>query len=216
MELSSEQLARLAQVRARFVPLRESLLLTDALFPPLANDPFRLAVDDLEWALGMIGGDVAPTVPAWDDYTSIAIVIDYTNHRGVRALRRILPLRVKFEASAWHPEAQWLLTAIDLVKGEVRAFALKDVHAWDVPFIVPPAPGASIWTLKCETVGKDGVRKIEQVVLSAAAHAALADFASRPERDGQIRHLIEAILFASSDISLIERGLLERFLQVNP
>ena len=58
------------------------------------------------------------------------IQIDYTNWRGIRSIRTICPLRLEFENSEWHPETQWVLYAIDVEKGEERAFALKDIHLW--------------------------------------------------------------------------------------
>jgi predicted DNA-binding transcriptional regulator YafY len=60
-----------------------------------------------------------------------AVLIDYTNHRGERAMRRIHPLSLSFENNEWHPETQWILEAADLDKGgELRGFALKDIHSW--------------------------------------------------------------------------------------
>lgn len=60
------------------------------------------------------------------------VVIDYTNHRGERAERRIRPLEVKFKTTEWHPEPQWLLRAFDIDKQELREFAMKDIHSWRV------------------------------------------------------------------------------------
>ena len=61
------------------------------------------------------------------------VVIDYTNYRGERGLRRIRPLAVRFEASEWHPTKQWLLRAVDVEKGAMRDFAMIDIHSWQVP-----------------------------------------------------------------------------------
>lgn len=61
------------------------------------------------------------------------VMIDYTNWRGERSLRRIRPLQIDFENNEWHPETQWLLLAIDVDKGEPRAFALKNIHKWFFP-----------------------------------------------------------------------------------
>lgn len=58
------------------------------------------------------------------------VVIDYTNHRGVRATRVILPARIRFGSSPFHPGIQWLLEAYDLEKMEDRTFAMKDIHSW--------------------------------------------------------------------------------------
>ena len=55
-------------------------------------------------------------------------VIDYTNWRGVRGTRVIVPQRLFFGVTEHHPVPQWLLDARDLDKGEMRTFALKDIH----------------------------------------------------------------------------------------
>ena len=62
-----------------------------------------------------------------------AVVIDYTNYRGERALRPIEPARIVFGATPWHPEKQWLLEAFDIVKNEHRSFALAGVPGWFTP-----------------------------------------------------------------------------------
>lgn len=54
------------------------------------------------------------------------VTLTYTNWRGETAERTILPQRLWFGATEWHPEPQWLLTAIDVEKGAERDFALKD------------------------------------------------------------------------------------------
>jgi predicted DNA-binding transcriptional regulator YafY len=60
------------------------------------------------------------------------VTLRYRNHRGETALRRVLPLRLWYGATAWHPEPQWLLDAVDTERGVERSFALRDVLAWDV------------------------------------------------------------------------------------
>lgn len=59
-----------------------------------------------------------------------AAFIDYTNHRGKRSIRRVLPLRIEWGANDWHPEKQWLLIAFDLDRDGERSFAMKDIHSW--------------------------------------------------------------------------------------
>ncbi len=61
---------------------------------------------------------------------SKAVIIDYTNWKGVRSERLIEPLRVVFEENEFHKPAQWLVVAIDLEKNAERSFALKDIHSW--------------------------------------------------------------------------------------
>lgn len=59
------------------------------------------------------------------------VAIDYTNYRGERSLRRVLPLGIFWGANEWHPEEQWLLSAMDLEKNAARIFAVKDIHSWN-------------------------------------------------------------------------------------
>lgn len=69
-----------------------------------------------------------------DDCFSIAaskeVVIDYTNWRGERSLRIILPVETFFGLNEFHPGEQWLLKAIDVEKNAERVFAMKDIHSW--------------------------------------------------------------------------------------
>jgi len=59
------------------------------------------------------------------------VIIDYTNWKGVRRPRRILPMGIKLAHNEYHPEEQWLLEAMDLEDGyTVKTFSLKDVHSW--------------------------------------------------------------------------------------
>jgi len=53
--------------------------------------------------------------------------IIYTNWRGETAERTILPLRMWFGSTEWHPEPQWLLTAIDTEKNAERDFAWSGI-----------------------------------------------------------------------------------------
>lgn len=58
----------------------------------------------------------------------LVMVLDYTNHRGERSRRRVVPQRLWFGATSWHPVDQWLLEAFDLAKGAQRDFALDQIH----------------------------------------------------------------------------------------
>ena len=59
-----------------------------------------------------------------------AVVIGYTNYKGVFAERRIRPIRVYWGYTKWHPHPQWLLEAHDFSKAAVRDFAMKDITFW--------------------------------------------------------------------------------------
>ena len=62
------------------------------------------------------------------DKATVSIV--YTNYRGETGLRRIIPKRIWFGGTDWHPEEQWLLDAYDVKKKADRSFAMKDIRAW--------------------------------------------------------------------------------------
>lgn len=63
-----------------------------------------------------------------EDPAHLVLVIDYTNHRGERALRRVVPQRIWFGSTPWHPEKQWLMEAFDLDRQAQRDFALTDIQ----------------------------------------------------------------------------------------
>jgi len=56
--------------------------------------------------------------------------IVYTNYRGETRVRKIIPVKLWFGKTKWHPEEQWLLDAYDIVKKANRTFAMKDIKAW--------------------------------------------------------------------------------------
>lgn len=58
------------------------------------------------------------------------VIIDYVNHRGERALRRIVPVRLHYGVTAYHAEPGWLLDAYDLDRNAARTFSMRDIHAW--------------------------------------------------------------------------------------
>jgi predicted DNA-binding transcriptional regulator YafY len=70
------------------------------------------------------------------------VTIRYTNHRGEYGERRILPIKIWFGTSPWHPEPQWLLKAIDIKKDDYRDFALRciDRSSFKAVTAVSPPP----------------------------------------------------------------------------
>lgn len=64
------------------------------------------------------------------DSSEKQVFIDYTNYRGERAWRLIdcAKSKIRFGVSQFHTEPQWLMTALDVSKGEEREFAVKDIH----------------------------------------------------------------------------------------
>jgi len=57
--------------------------------------------------------------------------IRYTNWKGVTAHRVIVPISIEFASTDWHKDAQWILTALDYDKQEMRDFAMKDISEWE-------------------------------------------------------------------------------------
>lgn len=58
------------------------------------------------------------------------VLIDYTNWRGERSVRRVLPVSVFFGTTQYHRDKQWFLTAVDVEKNAERHFAMSDIHSW--------------------------------------------------------------------------------------
>lgn len=76
----------------------------------------------------MLKTTAEPTTGVRDRSKAIKIV--YTNYRGETALREVLPQRIWFGATEWHPEQQWLMDAIDVEKDAPRSFALRDIQSY--------------------------------------------------------------------------------------
>lgn len=60
----------------------------------------------------------------------LLVQIEYMNWKGERGRRTIMPSVIRFGTSHWHKDQQWLLRAFDISKGEMREFAMKDIHDW--------------------------------------------------------------------------------------
>lgn len=58
------------------------------------------------------------------------VEIIYTNYRGQTNTRKIIPEKVWYGSTQWHPEKQWLLDAHDVSKDALRNFAVKDIKNW--------------------------------------------------------------------------------------
>lgn len=58
------------------------------------------------------------------------VKILYTNYRGEKAYRIVIPDSIYFGSTQWHPGEQWLLRAFDVQKNEWRDFAVKDIAEW--------------------------------------------------------------------------------------
>lgn len=50
----------------------------------------------------------------------------YANYRGERSVRYATPRRWWFGSTEYHPEPQWIMTALDHDKDQLRDFAVSD------------------------------------------------------------------------------------------
>jgi predicted DNA-binding transcriptional regulator YafY len=73
---------------------------------------------------------VAPTRIEIEDCNLKRVKFTYTNWQGETATRHVIPLRIWFGTTPWHPEPQWLLEAFDTVKMARRDFAVRDIKDW--------------------------------------------------------------------------------------
>lgn len=66
------------------------------------------------------------------------VSFDYTNHRGVKGRRTVIPMTLSWGSNEWHKEPQYLLHAWDMDKAGERTFAMKDISNW-TPYTPAPA-----------------------------------------------------------------------------
>ena len=57
--------------------------------------------------------------------------IVYKNWKGETSTRTIVPDRVYYGSTEWHPKEQWFLRAYDVMKDQYRDFALSDISEWE-------------------------------------------------------------------------------------
>lgn len=55
------------------------------------------------------------------------LVFEYINWEGKKAVRRVMPIKLWYGKTQYHPKEQWLLRATDLEKDAERDFAVKDI-----------------------------------------------------------------------------------------
>ena len=56
--------------------------------------------------------------------------IKYKNWKDVVSFRMVIPNRIYYGSTEYHPEPQWLMEAFDCDKRELRTFAMKDIQEW--------------------------------------------------------------------------------------
>jgi predicted DNA-binding transcriptional regulator YafY len=60
------------------------------------------------------------------------IQFSYKNWRGETSMRTVLPIKIWWGKTDWHPHDQWLLKAFDMDKEQERDFALTDIAGIDL------------------------------------------------------------------------------------
>ena len=59
---------------------------------------------------------------------SNSIKLNYRNWKGIRSKRRVIPIKLEYKSTEYHPEIQWILIGFDIGKQDIRSFAIKDIH----------------------------------------------------------------------------------------
>lgn len=71
--------------------------------------------------------DAKTNVPA-DVVLDRAIKVIYSNWRGEKATRTIVPLSLYWGKSEWHPQEQWMIRVWDVDRNDYREYAFKDIE----------------------------------------------------------------------------------------
>jgi hypothetical protein len=62
------------------------------------------------------------------EFLSKAIKVTYTNWRGERAVRSIVPIEIYWGKTEYHPQEQWLLRVFDVERNAERIYAFKEIE----------------------------------------------------------------------------------------
>jgi predicted DNA-binding transcriptional regulator YafY len=62
--------------------------------------------------------------------TETHVTFWYNNWKGKSSSRHVIPGRIFYGSTPYHPEPQWLMECWDLAKKETRTFSLKDISSW--------------------------------------------------------------------------------------
>ncbi len=85
-------------------------------------------IEELKSRIPEVLAAMPSACPASVDHTTeprAAVTLPYRNWRGETAVRSFIPRRLWWGSDEWHPEPQWLLTALDVEKDVERDFALS-------------------------------------------------------------------------------------------
>ncbi len=59
------------------------------------------------------------------------LVFKYKNWRGETSIRKVMPIKIWYGSTKWHPQEGWLLKAMDLDKDAERDFSIKDIISFE-------------------------------------------------------------------------------------
>ncbi len=81
--------------------------------------------------------DQSKQAPAFaPELSSIAlenpIKVEYTNYRGEKSIRTIIPLNFFFGSNEYHTKDQWLLRVWDCDRQAERIYAAQEITRWFV------------------------------------------------------------------------------------
>lgn len=177
---------------------------------PYAFKDIADAREIAEWINGQLP---IPAVEGADQDAPLVVAIDYTNWRGERSIRRIIPGRTWLGTTEHHPDQQWLLDAIDVDKGGVRTFAMRDIHEFDVREIgttlghvqAPKKPGRPVTTQ--EEAGEQG-RRVPKL---SAILPALGDMTADLGPLGTAAYLVATWIKANPNLSALHLPRVHRF-----
>lgn len=62
-----------------------------------------------------------------------AVRFIYTNYKGDRGIRRIIPEKISFDKTPYYPRKGWLLHGFDLDKKEIRVFSMEKIEGPLIP-----------------------------------------------------------------------------------
>lgn len=130
---------------------------------------------------------------------SRALSFVYKNWRGETARRHVLPIRIEFGPTDWHPEPQWHLVAHDLDKGTARFFAMKDIAFDDAG----EETQASINEWITGTFGEAG----SNISVAARANQEMAELIMKLAVDDNDREAVEEV----ADVVIVLYRLVARF-----
>ncbi|CAN5193309.1 hypothetical protein BH09DEP1_BH09DEP1_4960 [soil metagenome] len=58
------------------------------------------------------------------------IKVEYTNYRGEKGIRTIVPISFYVGTTEYHPQEQWLVKLWDVDRQAERIYALKEITRW--------------------------------------------------------------------------------------